>query len=167
MTLLFSVYLQTETSGDGQKFQNRFSGPYVVEQLSSPHMVVLRDPTTNNSVHRDRLKTAYIREPTPTNFFTVTTCAKAKTFKSTETQTEKQQPLTEVRKSDRVRRKPTRFRDNDHVNPNELPNFFISSESDGYHKIKRVLGKRDSKFLIQIVGEPADNACRLGSLVCT
>lgn len=41
------VYLQTETSGKGQQLQNRFSGPYVVEQLSSPHMVVLRDPATN------------------------------------------------------------------------------------------------------------------------
>lgn len=157
------VYLQTETSGEGQKLQNRFSGPYVVEQLSSPHMVVLRDPATNkllNPVHRDRLKTAFIREPTPTNFFTVSNCAKPKTYKSIETQTEKQhQPsLTEVRKSDRARRKPIRFRDDDHVNPNELPNFSISSESDGYHKIKRVLGKRDSNYLIQIVGEPADNA---------
>lgn len=141
------VYLQTKTSGEGQKLQNRFSGPYVVEQLSSPHMVVLRDPATNkllNPVHRDRLKTAFIREPTPTNFFTVSNCAKPKTYKSIETQTEKQhQPsLTEVRKSDRARRKPIRFRDDDHVNPNELPNFSISSESDGYHKIKRVLGKR-------------------------
>lgn len=158
------VYLQIKTSGEGHKLQNRFSGPYVVEQLSSPHMVVLRDPATNkllNPVHRDRLKTAFIREPTPTNFFTVSNCAKPKTYKSTETQTEKQQhqsSLTEVRKSDRVRRKPIRFRDDDLVNPNELPNFSISSESDGYHKIKRVLGKRDSNYLIQMVGEPADNA---------
>lgn len=28
---------------------NRFSGPYVVKQLPSPHMVVLRDLTTNNT----------------------------------------------------------------------------------------------------------------------
>lgn len=94
----------------------------IVEQLSSPHMVVLRDPTTNkllNPVHRHRLITAYIQEPTPTNFFTVTNCAKPKMYKSIETQTGKQQSsLTEVRKSNRVRRKPIRFRDVDHVNPN-------------------------------------------------
>lgn len=54
--------------------------------------------------------------------------------------------------------KPARFRDSDHVDPNDLPTFSVSSDTDGFHKIKRVLGKRNSKYLVQIVGEPAENA---------
>lgn len=64
-------------------------------------------------------------------FFSVTNCAKPKTYKSIETQTEKQQqPLIEVRKSERVGRKPTKFRYDDHVIPNELQSFSISATPD-------------------------------------
>lgn len=50
-----------------------------------------------------------------------------------EIQTEKQPKLlTENRKSNKVSRKPTRFRDDFHVNLNKLRNFSISSDSDGY-----------------------------------
>ena len=49
------------------------------------------------------------------------------------------------------------------MDPNDLPTFYVSSDSDSYHKIKRVLGQRDSKYLVQIVGEPADNAVWVAS----
>jgi hypothetical protein len=154
------VYLQVEPTGEGQKFQNKFAGPYVIDELPSPHTAILRESSNSSSrhtVHRDRLKLAYVREPTPSNYFSVTTCVKPKCFKSNSTQTNEiaqEQP----RKSERIRRKPIRYRNSDHVDPNDMPTFSVSSETDGFHKVKRVLGQRNSQYLVQIVGEPAENA---------
>ena len=39
------VYLRDEPTGQGQKLQAKFSGPYVVNQIPSPHLIQLRDPT--------------------------------------------------------------------------------------------------------------------------
>jgi len=51
-----------------------------------------------------------------------------------------------------------RYRDEAHVNPDDL--FSSSPDSGRYHKIKRVLGQRHDgqEFLVQIVGEPAQQA---------
>ena len=159
------VFLQIEATGEGQKFQNRFDGPYVIEKLLSPHMVQLKDPRTNkllSQIHRDRLKIAYVREPTPSNYFSVSKCVQPKSYKSSATQTQvDRNPV--VRRSDRKRQKPIRYRDDAHADPDDLQSFSVSSDSDGYHKIKRVLGQRDSKYLVQIVGEPADNAVWVAS----
>ena len=35
-----------------------------------------------------------------------------------------------------------------HMDPDDLLTFSVSSDSDGNHKIKLVLGQRDSKFLV-------------------
>lgn len=64
------VYLQVEPTGKGQKFQNRFAGPYITDKLSSPHTVILRgsmNSARRHTVHRDRVKLAYVPEPTPSN----------------------------------------------------------------------------------------------------
>jgi hypothetical protein len=151
------VFLQIESTGEGQKFQNRYDGPYVIEELPSPHMVQLRDPHKNKllpQVHRDRLKIAYVREPIPSNYFSVSKCVTPKSFISIGTQTQ-DKPNPVIRRSNRTRQKPIRFRDSDHADPDDLPTFSVSSDTDGYHKIKSVLGQRDSKYLVQIVGEPA------------
>ena len=64
----------------------------------------------------------------------------------------------------RVFRPPIRYRDDHHVDPTRLlPS--ASSDSDGFHKIKKILGQRYSpngiQYLVQIIGEPADNAFRV------
>ncbi|XP_033725290.1 uncharacterized protein LOC117315253 [Pecten maximus] len=62
----------------------------------------------------------------------------------------------------RHKQKPLRFRDNNHVNPLADAHISVSSDTDGLHKIKRVIAQRHlpsgSEYLIQIVGEPAQNA---------
>ena len=67
------VFVSEEPTGQGQKLQHKFDGPYVVHRLSSPHMVILKDPDTNicrkDAVHMDRLKMAFIREPSPKPYF--------------------------------------------------------------------------------------------------
>lgn len=54
------VFLSTEPTGHGQKLQHKFEGPYVVHRLSSPQMVIIKDPNTNmclkDAVHIDLLK---------------------------------------------------------------------------------------------------------------
>lgn len=67
------VYMLKEPTGQGRKLQPKYSGPFVVHKIDSPHIVTLRDKLTGklfkNPVHLDRLKTAYVREPNPENFF--------------------------------------------------------------------------------------------------
>ena len=67
-----------------------------------------------------------------------------------------------IRRSARVTKKPARYADSDHMDPLTLPNFSVSSDTDGTHKIKRVLGQKSTskgtEYLVHIVGEPSDNA---------
>lgn len=67
------VYLSRDPVGKGRKFQNTCDGPYVVTSPPSAHMVCLRDPSNKRTfrrpVHTNRLKRAYVREPTPAPYF--------------------------------------------------------------------------------------------------
>lgn len=67
------VYLSSEPSGPGRKFKARFTGPFIVADVQSSHMILLKDPVTgicqDKPVHINRLKIAYIRMPNPSNFF--------------------------------------------------------------------------------------------------
>lgn len=60
------------------------------------------------------------------------------------------------------------FIDDDHVDPMADTYCSVSSDSDGLHKIKRVLAQRHlnkgREFLVQIKGEPAQNAIIKGTL---
>ena len=65
------VFLQKENA---HKLQNQFSGPYVVHNIPSAHTVLLKDPVTNkilDIVHINRVKKAFVREPTPSDFLSV------------------------------------------------------------------------------------------------
>jgi hypothetical protein len=67
------VYMLTEPTDKGRKLQSKYSGPYVVDKIKSPHLVTLRKKSTGkwfkNPVHLDRLKVAFVRAPNPTNFY--------------------------------------------------------------------------------------------------
>lgn len=74
-------------------------------------------------------------------------------------------PLPALQRPTRIRQKPIRFRDDDHVDPMADTHCSVSSDSDGLHKIKRVLAQRHlnkgRECLVQIKGEPAQNAIRV------
>ena len=63
------VYLLRESSKIGQKLQNKYDGPFVIDSIESAHLVILVDPVSgkklHRSVHLDRLKFAYVRQPNP------------------------------------------------------------------------------------------------------
>ena len=67
------VYLRDDTTGRGKKLKSRYTGPYVVHDISSPHLVVLANPDTKrvlkHAVHINRLKIAYVRVPNPSPYF--------------------------------------------------------------------------------------------------
>ena len=67
------VYFLKEPTGQGQKFKNKFAGPYVVSDIHSPHMYKLKDPCTgklfSQPIHVNRIKSAYMRVPNPSNYF--------------------------------------------------------------------------------------------------
>lgn len=67
------VYLLQDPAGPGQKVKHTYDGPFVVNKLSSPHLIVLRDPTGNRifrrPVHINRLKPAHVRQPLPAAYF--------------------------------------------------------------------------------------------------
>ncbi|XP_062587193.1 uncharacterized protein LOC134248836 [Saccostrea cucullata] len=69
------VYLQSTPIGTGQKLQELFKGPYVVKETVTAHLVILFDPSTQKTldkpIHINRLKYAYVRAPTPTNYFQI------------------------------------------------------------------------------------------------
>ena len=56
------VCMLTEQTGQGRKFQPKYTGPLVVHKIVSDHIVKLRNPSTGklfrNDVHLDRLKIA-------------------------------------------------------------------------------------------------------------
>ena len=187
------VFLYKEPTGAAQKLQNKYVGVYIVHSVDSPHMVTLKDEATgkvlSTPIHVDRLKMAYVRQPTPSSFFGVVTSNKSQGVESTATQTDcipnptvkfsdspdstsssdivtsgttTNDPLPALQRPTRIRRKPIRFRDNDHVDPFDNTHSSVSSDSDGLHKIKRVLAQRNTnngpEFVVQISGEPAQNA---------
>lgn len=183
------VFLHREPTGAAQKLHNMYAGVYIVHSVDSPHMVTLKDEATGKGlstpIHVDRLKIAYVRQPTPFSFFRVVSSKKSPGVTSTATQTDAipqgldshdsntssytmtsdtttSAPLQALQRSNRFRQKPIRFRDDDHVDPMADTHSSVSSDSDGLHKIKRVLAQRHlnkgREFLVQIKGEPTQNA---------
>lgn len=67
------VYKWKDPSGQGRKLQLKYSGSFVVHKIDSSHLVTFRDRLIGklfkNAVHLDRLKTAYVRKPNPTDCF--------------------------------------------------------------------------------------------------
>ena len=67
------------------------------------------------------------------------------------------------RKSKRTIRKPIRYRDSDHINPESIDSIDTDARTDKPNvKVKRILAKRRNKgsflYLVQMVGEPAQNS---------
>lgn len=160
------VFLHNENV---HKLQNQYSGPFVVHNIPSAHTVLLKDPVTNkifdSSVHINRVKKAIVREPTPSDFFNVVSSRQiAQKDQSCQTESVQLQNQTCDSKTrpQRHRQPPIRYRDGNHVNPTDVIVCDRSSDSDGCHKIKKVIGQKYSpqglQYLIQVVDEPADNA---------
>ncbi|WAR13937.1 hypothetical protein MAR_004042, partial [Mya arenaria] len=109
----------------------------------SEHMVVLADlnstVTFKKSVHIDRLKLAYIRQPVPLNYFKATTKVPEAIFRTSATQ-------TVVEKSEQME-VPKVDNDGGYTRPKRLD------------KVKCILAPRDGPdglaYLIHFVGEPA------------
>ena len=86
------VYMTDETAVAAKKLKQQYSGPFVVKEIVSVHTVMLEDPekkhTFSEPIHIDRLKPAYIRRPTPSNFFVVSHKVQEVKFSNVSTQTE-------------------------------------------------------------------------------
>ena len=168
------VYLYEEAKL-GKKLENRYSGPFVIEEVLSPHLVALRNPADGKlkrgRVHLDRLKMAYVRHPNPMSYFpdTVITrqvvvspsvcCDNSTTDSATSVDIPRMSHVTSRPK--RAPLRPVRYRDSDHVSLDCVSDLG-SSSSNNTRKIKRVLGQRvisDSiEYLVQLKGEPAQSA---------
>lgn len=183
------VVLHRESTGAAQKLQNTHAGVYIVHNVESQHMVTLKDEATrkilSTLIHVDRLKIAYVSQPTPSSFFRVVTSKKSPGVTSTATQTDAipqgldshesktssdtmtsdtttSARLPAIQRPTRFRQKQIRFHDYDHVDRMAGTHSSISSDSDGLHKINQVLAQRHlskgREFLVQIKGKPAQNA---------
>lgn len=90
------VYLHDLPSGSAKKLRNYYSGPYIVETITSPHTVLLLDPSGIKSftepVHIERIKMASVRMSEPLNFFKVITRTADISTVSTSCQTEDLNP---------------------------------------------------------------------------
>ncbi|CAC5366810.1 unnamed protein product [Mytilus coruscus] len=143
------VYLHDEPTGQGRKLQAKYTGPFIVDNIPSPHLIKIIDPENKRRlrmpVHINRFKMAYIRAPQPQPYlqhFVIFW-------------------IVIVRQSTRNKKPPTKF--NDFANlDSELGTESISSDENGYHKIKHVLARKidhnQLKYLVQIVGEQAQHS---------
>lgn len=156
------VFQSTEPTGHGQKLQHKFEGPYVVHRLSSPHMVIIKDPNTNmclkDAVHIDRLKMTFVREPAPSPYFmdSVQTQIQTETIPvdmemhhqqmgtqsrgvpSTSSSTEPILPQPVSDRPKRTIRKPVRYRNSTCVSEDIVS----SSDWSSRYKIKRIVGQK-------------------------
>lgn len=91
------VYLHGGLGGAGQKLKPQSTGPFVVDKVTSPHTVLLRNPQTGRPqqkpVHLDRLTMAYVREPNPCPYFLDEVVTRAKGAPGEERR--KETPLTD------------------------------------------------------------------------
>ena len=178
------VYLNQTSTGKGQKLQPQWTGPFVVDQVPSPHTILLKNPATGrcqrHPIHINRLKMAYVRESNPSPYFLDRVVTNgvgdrlpspdiseaisnrgASTVSDNSTVGNKphgssQLPRQPLRRSTRLRTRPSYY-----LEPIAPSAVLSSSESDRgqHHKIKRVLGRRNaSEYLVQLVGEPAQQA---------
>ncbi|CAC5405680.1 unnamed protein product [Mytilus coruscus] len=139
------VYLHDEPTGQGQKLQAKFSGPFIVDNIPSPHLIKIRDPENKRRlrmpVHINRFKMAYIRAPQPQTYL---------------------QHVSESQSSNTTVDSSTSSYSEQVPVHSELGTESISSDDNRYHKIKRVLARKidnnQLKYLVQIVGEPAQNS---------
>lgn len=173
-----------------KKLRNHYDGPFVV--LLSNHMVQLRDLSNDRvlpqSIHLDRLKIAYVRHSTPTNYHQVLTKILAKTFSSQSTQTDEHdiiQPVPYDGKQTDMYEQVQTDRDNNQSPLESASSHDSSSENQHQqvtHRSRRTVHKllrsRDYdhvdpfsicnheneqtvsglQYLVQVAGEPAQNA---------
>ena len=179
------VYLLSEPIGKGRKLTNRYTGPFVVHELLTPHMVTLINPETGRKqkspVHLDRLKMAFVREPNPVPYFVDRVVTKINDPKTESEGTLQENLLSSqhssegnisdpistleqdqspLRRSDRVT-KPVQRYGNPVVGDSDSNS--VQSDIRGYCKIKRVLGQRQTssgqtQYLVHIDGEPSQKA---------
>ncbi|CAC5411039.1 unnamed protein product [Mytilus coruscus] len=139
------VYLQIEQQGQGKKFKPTYDGPFVITNIPSEHLILLRDPNGKRKfkqpVHINRLKLANIREPNPKPYF-----QRDRTSSSSHSTTEAEvsqsdilsasqgndnsdelnsQHANELRRSSRQIRLPARYQDSDFTNLDS-----VASETD-------------------------------------
>ena len=154
------VYLLKDHAGPGQKFKHTYDGPFVVNKLSSPHLIVLRDPTGNRifrrPVHINRLKPAHVRQPLPAAYFQQTVDKSDNNNSSIETSGQDNVYESEQGKNSSANylsnekptrprrniRKPMRFRDSDHVELDLCDSTKTDSDTNEHIEVKRILAKK-------------------------
>lgn len=181
------VYMLTEQTGQGRKFQPKYTGPLVVHKIVSDHIVKLRNPSTGklfrNDVHLDRLKIAYVRVPEQADYFlpsvrtnenaieseiantaNVLESEASKPYQADQhTSSSPAQPVRpNLRRTTRIRKRPVRYRESLYNSDGSSSDGLTLTESDSYYKIKRVLAQRTrngkTEYQVQFKGEPAQNS---------
>jgi hypothetical protein len=173
------VYRLTDSIGPGKKFQSKYSGPFIVNEILSPTLVKLKDKNTGkllkNPVHLDCLKIAFVRAPNPTNYFIQEPAVANETEHDINDQQsnseKKKQPVTkntENTSNDDIQdlhlptgsrpkrqiRKPVRYLLNSEYG--DQTSVESSSTDSTYFKIKRILTQRtrngNQEYLVQYKG---------------
>ncbi|CAC5394394.1 unnamed protein product [Mytilus coruscus] len=171
-----------EVVGPGKKLQPKYSGPYVVHEILSPHIVKLREKDSGklfkNPVHLDSLKIAFVRAPNPTNYFIPISVKNEQTLNEIEkraiTNSEptsnvvSDEPNSEPSVNNNLRtrpvrqiRKPMRYRSElGNISESTVADTSSSEQTDNtFYKVRRILAQRKRnecyEYLVQYKGEPA------------
>ncbi|CAC5369828.1 unnamed protein product [Mytilus coruscus] len=153
------VYMLKEVVGPGKKLQPKYSGPYVVHEILSPHLVKLREKDSGkllkNPVHLDRLKIAKraITNSEPTS----NVVSDEPNSEPSVNNNLRTRPVRQIRK-------PMRYRSElGNISESTVADTSSSEQTDNtFYKVKRILAQRKRnecyEYLLQYKGEPAQNA---------
>ena len=147
------VYMRNFSKEKGAKLSNSYTGPFVVHEIQSEHLVFLIDPsnkrTFKHPVHINNLKIAHLRENKTKHPLLKPQDANPSIQNTFKEKTPISKP---IRQSDRLKNK-TRIDFS----------MFYSESSDNSHKVKKIIAQRTDgnghkSYLIQYKGEPAQNS---------
>lgn len=202
-----TIYLRKDPTGPGQKLKFKYAGPFIIHEIRSPHMFIIKDLNTQKclprAIHINRLKSAYVRQPNPIQYLmdSVETKARVTTDqelssdiestvddiqvrdkesttsdvdalasrekqkddetsqKSESNHTNQKNDLPPLRRSSRMRKKQSRF---DDENFTDLEENSTTSDGSRYYKFKRILAQKRIDgtifYLAHFAGEPAQNS---------
>ncbi|CAC5372469.1 unnamed protein product [Mytilus coruscus] len=136
------VYMLKEVVGPGKKLQPKYSGPYVVREILSPHLVKLREKKKRAFTNSEHTSNVVSDEPNS---------------EPSVNNNLRTRPVRQVRK-------PMRYRSElGNISESTVADTSSSEQTDNtFYKVKRILAQRKRnecyEYLVQYKGEPAQNA---------
>ena len=166
------VYLSHGDTAIGSKLDYRFQGPFVIHDVTSTHIVTLKDPVSmvlKGNIHVNRLKPAHVRFNDPQfaechpEFFPPLTTRSADTGNNNQQSVPDDHNMSVTATRDPPAQTPRRSARLDTKNTvRYADDCTLSSSSDENAKVKKFLGQKETAgityYLVHLKGESSNQA---------